>query len=461
VRRASIVTAALLAAAIGGCAKPEAPVGRLLVATVAPEVMTLPLPEPGRRYPPGSRLVQLDLERPAQPPIVLTEDLSAAGGASVSFDGRSLAFVGRRGDDGGFAVFISNADGGERRRLTAAPEGAGAAAWLPDGRLAVAAPTDGRPPLDGMESAWALFVVDPEDDSARRITFGESELDPAVLADGRIVYSQWQPEGDGRPEGGGFGLFTVHPDGTGAAPLHGFHDGSRLKLLARQVADGDLVFVGGGKGETATVRGVDWSRPLDAGYDVALPGSQALSVEPVAADELLVAALDSEGASVLWLLGREGGELLSALAAPATGSFVHAVEVAPRERPQGHLSMVDHEQTAGLLLCVDARSPGMGEAQRVAISARGAGGEEDVLGEVELEADGSFFARVPADRPLFLDLLAADGRVLGKTDTPIWVRPKEVRGCVGCHDNPLNAPPNRRPLAVMDEPVDLVSERES
>jgi hypothetical protein len=161
---------------------------------------------------------------------------------------------------------------------------------------------------------------------------------------------------------------------------------------------------------------------------------------------------------------REPAELSVALvtdrlpAAPERGVFVEAVEAAARPRPQGHLSMVDLEQREGKLLCIDARPPEAQEARRVRIAV--GRGEREILGELPLAADGSFFATVPANEPLFLDLLTDDGRLLMTTETPIWVRPKEVRACVGCHESPLTAPPNRRPLAVSDEPIDLVARRE-
>jgi hypothetical protein len=82
------------------------------------------------------------------------------------------------------------------------------------------------------------------------------------------------------------------------------------------------------------------------------------------------------------------------------------------------------------------------------------------LGDVPLAADGSFFAKVPADTPLLIDILDANDKILVETVSPIWVRPKEIRGCVGCHEDPETAPPNRRPLAVLEDPVDLAGQED-
>lgn len=444
---------------LAGCGGPGASASRPVAVTVVPLATAGGLPEPRIRYPEASSLERFDLKRPGEPSQALSAGMAAAGGASVSVDGRTLAFVGRQPGER-FGVWTSDPEGRERQRLSGAPEGAGSVAWLPDGRLVIAAPVDGPPPLAGMSAAWALHVLAPGEAAARRITFGASELDPAVLADGRIVYSQWQPGGDGRLEGGSFSLFTVHPDGTGAAPLHGYHGGARLKLLPRQSGAGDLFFVAGDAVGNLALRGMDWRDPAGPSRALELPGARAAASEPAAAGELLVAGQEPSGASTLWLLDPANGEQVPALAARNGASFVHAVEIAPRARPQGHLSMVDPERSEGLLLCIDARPPHLPHARQVRLSAAAADGKGRQLGEMPLADDGSFFAVVPADLPLVLDLLDADGRVLMTTETPIWVRPKEVRACVGCHESALTAPPNRRPLAVLAEPVDLAGARD-
>jgi hypothetical protein len=434
-----------LVAALAGCTEPAPAPGRPVAVTLAPGEARAWLPEPEARYPLGSRIALVDPTRRDALPIELSEGMAAAGGASASVDGTRLAFVGRLDENDPFTIWAADPDGEERRRLAGAPAGVGGVAWLPDGRLVAAAPVEGPAPLAGMSSAWALFVVSPEDGSAVRITYGASELDPAVLADGRIVYSQWLPGGDGRPQGGAFALFTVHPDGTGAAPLHGYHDGTRLKLEPRQTRGGDVVFLAGEPEAELALHRMEWASPDAPSAPVTPP---AASAEPGAS-------------SVPWLLQATGSEIGTLLEPPGGGRIVHAAELTARTRPQGHLSMVDPEAGEGRLLCIDARPPGAEDASRVRLSVGGVSGDRRVLGEVPLAADGSFFTIVPVDRPLYLDLLAADGSVLVATRTPIWVRPREVRACVGCHERPTTAPPNRRPAAVMEEPIDLREPQES
>ena len=80
-------------------------------------------------------------------------------------------------------------------------------------------------------------------------------------------------------------------------------------------------------------------------------------------------------------------------------------------------------------------------------------GMDRSLGSLPLEADGSFYIKVPADMPFRLRTLDDKGQViLGPSDW-YWIRPFERRGCVGCHEDPELSPENVVPLAIKDYPV--------
>lgn len=373
--------------------------GRWLIRTLVPGGQMALHYRPEIRYPLGSRVARFDSGRPEAAPEVLSEGLAAAGGARLSADAERLLFVGKETADAAYSVWICDPDGGGRRRAVDTATDCGAADFLPDGRIVYSAAIGPGPG----GSRWALYVAAGDGSPGRRITWAEGlEVDPAVLQDGRVVYSRWLPAGDGRPAPGAFALFTVHPDGSGAAPLHGVRDGTPAKLMPRQAEDGDLLYAGGELGGTARVFRVDRRAPA-------------------------CAAVVEQG-----------------------GSVDPALRVAPVPRPQGHLSSVDPDGDRGTLLCIDARTAsGEGHAVRLR------DGDDAVLGRVELEGDGSFFVELPADRPLLLDLLDERGRVLHAGQAPFWVRPGEVRCCVGCHEDPESSPPNRRPLAVLKDPVPL------
>ena len=76
---------------------------------------------------------------------------------------------------------------------------------------------------------------------------------------------------------------------------------------------------------------------------------------------------------------------------------------------------------------------------------QGADGRPVLLGQTEVENDGSFYIQVPADRPLRIELADASGQTVRAEQGWFWMRPSEQRVCVGCHAGPERAPENKTP----------------
>jgi hypothetical protein len=143
-----------------------------------------------------------------------------------------------------------------------------------------------------------------------------------------------------------------------------------------------------------------------------------------------------------------------------------AVLLAPRAPPRGHLSAIAAGTDRGRLYCVDARRTAgrrLDRAAAVRIFEALPGDEpgllddrrERLLGELALPADGSIYAEVPADRPLRVEVVDAAGLALAGSAFSLWIRPGEIRACIGCHEDPAVAPPNVLPEAVRGDPADL------
>ncbi|UCF16292.1 MAG: discoidin domain-containing protein, partial [Phycisphaerales bacterium] len=80
-----------------------------------------------------------------------------------------------------------------------------------------------------------------------------------------------------------------------------------------------------------------------------------------------------------------------------------------------------------------------------------------VIGTVPIESDGSAHFRVPADTPVYFQLLDRDHMELRRMRSFISFQPGEVRGCVGCHESREEAPrQDGIPLALTREPLDPV-----
>ena len=88
-------------------------------------------------------------------------------------------------------------------------------------------------------------------------------------------------------------------------------------------------------------------------------------------------------------------------------------------------------------------------AARVQLETRDADGRTMVTGTAPVEADGSFFVKVPADKPIRFALLDAKGAVVRQEHGWFWIRRGEQRICVGCHTGPERASENRVPAVLL------------
>jgi len=248
-----------------------------------------------------------------------------------------------------------------------------------------------------------------------------------------------------------FAVFTCAPDGSGRVrSAEGAADCGSAAFLA----DGRLVY-------SAAVAPTSWALFTTDGKGGAprrITFSGGVDVEPTAlVDGRIAFASRAPGDAAFRALavhvdGTGVGPLCDAQR-PRALLGDGDVSLAPVGKPQGHLSVVDETKPYGDVFCIDARAPGAASARRVRFTQLDVAGRS--LGDVPLEADGSFFVRVPVDAPLGLELRDADGKVVAAQHAPFWVRPGETRGCIGCHEDADTAPPNVRPTAVVAPPVPL------
>jgi hypothetical protein len=77
-----------------------------------------------------------------------------------------------------------------------------------------------------------------------------------------------------------------------------------------------------------------------------------------------------------------------------------------------------------------------------------------ILGDVPVESDGSASFEVPADTFFYFQALDADKMMVQSMRSATMVRPGEIQGCIGCHENRLSPPTrtNAKPLAMKRKP---------
>jgi Tol biopolymer transport system component len=114
-------------------------------------------------------------------------------------DGRWLAFLSDRGDDGRRQIWRQSADGGEAEKLTSAQTGVNGFKWSPDGRILAFTTRDERTDeekrrkeswndaihVDQKEHYRRLWVIDPNDPSTALVTKTEIEINDF----------DWSPDG--------------------------------------------------------------------------------------------------------------------------------------------------------------------------------------------------------------------------------------------------------------------------
>jgi len=348
------------------------------------------------------------------------------------------------------------------------------------------------------DDAGSLFACRLDGTRLRRITYNPYGADyPCALSDGRLLYSH-------RTASGGALLMTVNTDGTdvflfsdggergsdramnGPARTESRGDEAVRRIMACQTPEDEIVYVetdsprrdGGGALAAVSRASSLHTRRLVAEAADGLYSSPA----PLGDGRLLVSYLPEGGGNYgLWILDpKTGGRIASVFDDPEWHD-VYASRIAPRPEPDGRSSVVKDAKETGWLYCLNAylSEPDAGredspsgqateippgqirklrvfEAASHGLAARslGQGGPaERLLGEVSVEADGSFYLEVPARRPLRLETLDDSDRVLRAMRNWIWIMPNEARGCIGCHEDRELAPPNRHVQALHQAPT--------
>lgn len=428
------------------------------------------------RYPRGSRLVRVDPSQRSDRAVVLSGGLWSAGSPALGPDGISILFAGKASTSNAWQIYRVAVSGGPPEPLTALPEGAMDPAWLPGGRFVFSSPVPRAASRRGEGAANdlpALYTLSVTGGIPSRLTFGRAAAsDPTVLPDGRILFVSGMPGGDVRGEGP-TSLFTINNDGTEVTAFAGQHDPPALLRRPRDAGDGRVIFLAASPGSASTTGRVEqvlMARPFRS-RSVSLESEDRVcrSVEP-AGDGTVLAGLDIPGGRdgfarfAIFRLGKPAGGAGVPVFDDPSWNDVEAVPATWTPRLTGRLSTVDPSRRDAVLLCLDtgvSDRPKEGIAVGHGIQVRMLGCDDSggvrILGNAPVHGDGSFLVTVPADVALGVELLDARGAVVRRCPPVFWLRPGENRACVGCHEPHNRAPENRRPRAVLNPPVSMVS----
>jgi len=377
--------------------------------------------------------------------------------------------------------------------------------YLPDGGFAFISTRSqsyGRCHGGRYVPSFMLYRMNGDGGGIRRLSFGEAnEWDPAVLPDGRIVYTRWDyiNRHDTRFQS----LWTTHPDGTATAHYYGNYSPSPCmiadsqpipgtrKVISTAMAHhgythGSIIIVDVSKGEDgaepvtvltpeipfpeASYNAMEWRLkapvPVFASKNNQGLKSRATAMAPYPVNDTLFLccyAEDGRRYSVCLIDTLGGREIVY------TGDEVSAaIPVVPRQVPRAMPSdLADGKvKPEGTLIVrdvyanrhVDEKHPlerGSIASLRVNLILtqptrvhwnRGSVANEVIkrpLGTVPVNRDGSVALTAPSGVPLQLQALDTNGMAVMTMRSFIYLHPGETQSCIGCHENrrstPLNA----------------------
>jgi hypothetical protein len=446
------VCCVLLMATCGFAPPVSHSIGSDVIVTAAPLYDPLAALRGEERFRDGAQLLLIH-DGKAEP---LVADFAASADASVSFDGGSVLFAGKKAANDPWQIWELTLTDRKVRQVVASGSNAIRPLYLPGWRLVYALQT-----LQGFQMQSARLIeskafeeIEPAGTKAVfPLTYmGASAVPADVLADGRILFEAGFPLGEGAtPE-----MFLVYSDGSGVESYRCDHpaNGTSARWGGKQLKTGDVVFSHG----SSLAR---FTSPLAHEERVTTPrGDYGGGIAETATGEWLMSARDSANAKFALKLWKPGRAAMQTVLSRSEDNLVEPVVVGPRERPRRHPSAL-HEWDYANLLALDARVSRDGALKGVPASVRleerDAAGNAVAMGTAPVEQDGSFFVETPADRAVRFVLLDAKGTVLRQEHGWFWIRSGEQRICVGCHAGPEHAAENRVPEVLLRSttPVDL------
>jgi len=257
-------------------------------------------------------------------------------------------------------------------------------------------------------------------------------------------------------------LFAISIDGTDYAAFC-TDEGKRIKRMPCTTTKGLAVFIEADSvpwDGAGSVGCVQLRRPLHS-YRPITRQSDGLfhSPSPLPDGKLLISRRSPDGTDThgVYRLDPSTGQLELIFDSPRYHD-IQAKIVYPRPEPDGRSSVVTEKDPNGKLYCLNVYISDLdrpewmphGTVKRLRVL-EGISSADDILGpllvqrrilgEIAVEQDGSFNIEIPANTPIELQTLDADGMAL-RSCSWIWAKNHEPRGCIGCHEDGELTPEN-------------------
>ena len=407
------------------------------------------------------------------------------------------------GERAGVRASVSPISASQARQLTGEQPDVDSydACYLPNGKIAFTSTAMfvGVPCVNGSAHVATLYVMDPDGRNIRQLCFDqEHNWCPTVMNDGRVLYARW--EYTDTPHSNSRMLFTMNPDGTSQAaylgsgsywpnsffyarpiPNHptkvvsiigGHHDHPRMgELVVFDPQQGRL------EGEPAVQRIPGFGKKVEPLIRDGLTlesWPKFLHPWPLSEKYFLVACKPSPRAPWGIYLADVFDNLLPLKQLPDF-ALLEPIPLRKTARPPVIPERVKPERTDAVVVLQDVYAgDGLSGVPRGTVKSlrlftyhyayQGMGGLlgvvgmdgpwdiKRVLGTVPVEADGSARFRVPANTPISMQPLDAEGKAVQLMRSWMTAMPGETVQCTGCHDRQNSAPPAAKSFLAMSKP---------
>ena len=295
---------------------------------------------------------------------VLSVGLVAAGAPVVGPSGKNIYFSGKTQAGAAWQIYETKPTGGRPKAVTAIEGGAMDPAILANGDLVFSSPVPNADATGKAGKLPALYAQTPGG-RPRRLTFGSTAaVAPTVLGDGRILFVSARSSSN-PAAAPNLALFTVNNDGSEVTAYALDQDGAPLVQRPRELRDGRIGFLAM---DTDTPEGAVWAETVRTARPFAsrtklfnFPVNRCRSVEP-AADGNLLASFETRrlaegrmsGSFAIYQVGTNATTLGQPHFDDPAWNDLEAARLAARAAPMGHISALSPAKKTGTILCLNA-----------------------------------------------------------------------------------------------------------
>jgi len=403
----------------------------------------------------------------------------------LSYDGTKVLFSWRTESGGGYHLWTVNVDGTGLTQLTDGEWHDYNGCWLPDGGIAFLSTRNPQFAYCWHAPVGVVHRMNADGSGVRRLSANYlNDFTPVVLDDGRLIYSRW--EYVDRPAIPIQSLWTINPDGTGLTGYFGNRVLTPGTFMEARTIPGTAKILCTMTGHNGPTRGaigvIDRSLGVNAQEAITnvTPDTPLGPVDKgngnTGGSKPYSGPMPLDG--VRFLVSAQGPVLVrtiagdcasTALPAPGDGmQLFNAQPVRPRFRPpvisphtprepeasdnmavlylqdvyNGLEPWVERGEVKSIRVVRELHKPLRIDPSKRAfgfqfpvISCGATYAGKQVLGEVDLEPDGSACFRVPAGLPIYFMAIDHQGRAVQRMRSFTHLMPGEVQGCIGCHEH--------------------------